>query len=177
MEQVRDEKEQWIESAEESAIERWSRRKLAAGGRSQHAGSSEAAPAPGASRAAECPPPTDPEMPPLEDLTVQSDLSPFFSPGVSEDLRLAALRQVFGLPAYNLTDGLDDYAEDYRVYRPLGDLVTQALRRHRERLTAAGRASTGEQVSSASSEQAAMPQPAMLETETPDDPPEPGRIS
>ncbi len=86
---------------------------------------------------------TDAEMPPLELLDADSDLSGFLSSGVSEELRRDAFRRVFSQPRFNLTDGLDDYAGDYRSYRPLGDLVTEGLRRHRERLERLASAARG----------------------------------
>lgn len=88
---------------------------------------------------AEPPPLTDADMPPIESLHAGSDLSGFFSKGVSAALRRAALRHVFAQPAYNVRDGLNDYDGDYTVFEPLGDTVTSdmkfhAARRERERL-------------------------------------------
>lgn len=74
---------------------------------------------------------TDADMPPLESIGPGSDISDFLSPGVSETLRNQALRRLFHLPAYNVTDGLDDYAENYNNFQALGDVMT-ADRRYRE---------------------------------------------
>ena len=41
---------------------------------------------------------------------------------VSDELRRSALRKLFGLPRFNFCDGLDDYAEDFTRFEPLGDL-------------------------------------------------------
>jgi len=71
---------------------------------------------------------TDQDMPPLESLDEQSDYSGFLSPGVSEKLRRQALRKLFHLDLYNVTDGLDDYAEDYTKFDLLGNIVTADMR-------------------------------------------------
>jgi hypothetical protein len=98
-------------------------------------------------------------MPSLESLDGLSDLSDFFSPGVSEELRRLALRKVFATPRYNVTDGLDDYAGDYSHYRPLGDLVTAGLRRHRERLERVAARATREPGEGSSSPSESAPEP------------------
>ena len=47
---------------------------------------------------------------------------------------LAALRQLFRSPKFNVIDGLDDYCEDYTRFDPLGSIMTAELRHHAERL-------------------------------------------
>lgn len=76
---------------------------------------------------------SDADMPPLESLDEHSDYSGFLSSGVSEKLRKRALRKLFHLDVYNLTDGLDDYAEDYTKFAALGDILTADLRLMRQR--------------------------------------------
>ncbi len=83
---------------------------------------------------------TDEEMPPLESLGPDSDYSDFLSKAVSPELRRAALRKLFSSPKFNVTDGLDDYAEDYTQHAPLGDIVTAEMRHRLE--AAAARAGT-----------------------------------
>ena len=89
------------------------------------------------------PPPiplTDADMPPVEGLDFGSDFSGFLSPKVSDALRRAALRKLFHSPALNVVDGLDEYADDFTQFEPLGDLITadmkhqmvQALEREKE---------------------------------------------
>lgn len=75
---------------------------------------------------------TDDDMPPLESLDADSDYSGFLSPGVSESLRNAALRKMFLSPKYNFTDGLDDYADDFTKFEPLGDIITADMRHQME---------------------------------------------
>lgn len=79
---------------------------------------------------------TDAEMPELSTIGDESDVSPFFSPGVSDDLRQAALKRLFRGPKFNIRDGLDDYDEDYRNFEALGDIVTTEMQRQQERLEA-----------------------------------------
>lgn len=74
------------------------------------------------------PPLTDADMPPIESLDESSDYSGFLSEQVSEGLRRAALRKLFHGSAFNVIDELDDYAEDFTTFAPLGDLVTADMR-------------------------------------------------
>ena len=75
----------------------------------------------------------DEDMPPIESIDENSDVSEFFSPGVSEALRKSALRKLFHSPAFNIVDGLDDYDDDFATFEALGDLVTSDMR-HQEEL-------------------------------------------
>lgn len=74
----------------------------------------------------------DADMPPLESLGEDSDYSGFLSPGVSEELRSLALRKLFHLPQFNVTDGLNDYDEDYTQFDTLGTVLTHDMRRLRD---------------------------------------------
>lgn len=75
---------------------------------------------------------TDEDMPPLESLDQDSDYSGFLSPGVSDALRNAALKRMFLSPKYNIVDGLDDYADDFTKFEPLGDIITADMRHQME---------------------------------------------
>ena len=70
----------------------------------------------------------DEDMPPVDALDENSDVSDFFSPEVSEKLRTAALRRFFHSPAFNIVDGLDDYDDDFTNFTALGDIVTAEMR-------------------------------------------------
>lgn len=76
---------------------------------------------------------TDADMPPLEQLTDESDYSDFLSPSVSDALRKLALRKLFHLPLFNVVDGLDDYAEDFTKFAALGDIIPHDMKRMLER--------------------------------------------
>jgi hypothetical protein len=71
---------------------------------------------------------TDADMPPIESLTENSDYSVFLSPGVSEELRRAALRKLFRLPMFSTCGELDGEYYDCRGYLPLGDTITHEMR-------------------------------------------------
>lgn len=78
-------------------------------------------------------PPGDEDMPPVESLTAESDYSPFLSPRVSAYLQRQALRKLFGIPSFNLRDGLDDYDDDFTTFAALGDVITADIRHRLER--------------------------------------------
>ncbi|MES9897176.1 MAG: DUF3306 domain-containing protein, partial [Candidatus Thiodiazotropha endolucinida] len=54
------------------------------------------------------------------------------SPRVSDQLRQVALRKLFHSAAFNVCDGLDDYAEDFTSFEKLGDVMTADLRHRLE---------------------------------------------
>lgn len=110
--------------AGEDVLRRWSRRKQAARADAVQPQPDHTAPATG-----DEPPP----LPPLETLHADSDYSGFMHPKVSDELRRVALRSLFRSAKFNLVDGLDDYAEDYRSFESLGAVVTADLRHHKER--------------------------------------------
>jgi len=56
---------------------------------------------------------TDADMPDLDSLNDESDVSMFFAKGVSQALRQKALRKLFHQPSYNTISELDEYIEDY----------------------------------------------------------------
>ncbi|MDP6656427.1 MAG: DUF3306 domain-containing protein, partial [SAR324 cluster bacterium] len=68
------------------------------------------------------------ELTALEDLGSESDYTQFMSPEVSESIRKLALRKLFSGAEFNITDGLDDYDEDYTSFAPLGNVITQEMK-------------------------------------------------
>jgi len=59
------------------------------------------------------------ELPPIESLHEDSEVSMFLGEGISETLKRQALRKLFHLGKFNICDGLDDYAEDYTIFEKL----------------------------------------------------------
>lgn len=70
---------------------------------------------------------TDADMPDLTTINAKSDMSMFWSSGVSAELRRQALRKFFHQPEFNFRDPLDDYALDYsqpkKLVQEVGDKV------------------------------------------------------
>lgn len=112
---------------EEGFVARWSRRKRAA----------QVAPAAVTVAPPATPDPaqvlTDADMPPIESLTLDSDFTPFLSPGVSESLRRLALRKLFAAPAFNTRCPLDSEYYDCANMTPLGSIITHEMREAIER--------------------------------------------
>lgn len=117
----------------QSRLSRWSQRKQLAREQDQLLSEQPAATEITEPEADEEPLLCDEDMPALDTIDANSDLSCFFNKGVSEKLRQAALRQLFRCPALNITDGLNDYDEDYTSFEPLGDIITSDMRYHAAR--------------------------------------------
>jgi hypothetical protein len=118
-------------NSQEDFLARWSRRKLdARRDAPELPGNATAADTPSGTPAGE---PerelTDADMPPIEALEADSDYAAFLSPGVSDDLRQQALRKLFSQPDFNITDGLNDYDEDFTQFADLGSIVTHEMKR------------------------------------------------
>ena len=60
-----------------------------------------------------------PQLPPVDELTLDSDFRGFFHPKVDEDVKRAALKKLFSDPHFNVMDGLDTYSDDYSKADPL----------------------------------------------------------
>lgn len=122
-----------------SFLSRWSQRKAW-----DRAGKTNSIPAPNDDPHPSEPPespmeaalPTDAHMPPIEALNETSDYRDFLSPQVSEELKRIALRKLFHQSKFNYRDGLDDYDEDYRLFTPLGEVITADMRHQLERQAA-----------------------------------------
>jgi hypothetical protein len=119
-------------------LRRWAKRKaqVAApevGKPVELAGPDVTATVPDAATEAAAPVLTDADMPPIESLGDDSDYSPFFSPGVSEELRQAALRKLFRSASFNELCPLEGEFHDCRGYEPLGSIVTHEMKAQLER--------------------------------------------
>lgn len=87
---------------------------------------------------------TDEDMPSIESLGDDDDYSGFLNAGISPELRQKALWRLFRSSKFNVTDGLDDYAEDFTSFAPLGDIITSDMKHRMERLLAKEEASESE---------------------------------
>ena len=72
-------------------------------------------------------------LPSLDELGPDSDFQGFMKPGVDDGLRRAALKKLFGDPHFNVTDGLDVYAEDYTKLESMTPAMVAGLK-HTKRL-------------------------------------------
>lgn len=63
----------------------------------------------------------------VSQLTAQSDFKPFVAPGVSAEVRNAAMRKLFTDPHYNVMDRLDTYIDDYSQPDPIPEAMLRQL--------------------------------------------------
>jgi hypothetical protein len=110
----------------EPFLDRWSRRKLEA---EQPESPVEVADDPSPPEPQPAAESTDADLPSPDSLDDDADYTVFLAPGISADLRRRALQRLFSLSRFNGGDGLDEYAEDFTCFPPLGDLVTREMRR------------------------------------------------
>ena len=61
----------------------------------------------------------EPDLPPVESLTPESDYTPFMRTEVDPKVRQQALRTLFRDPRFNVMDGLDVYIDDYSKPDPI----------------------------------------------------------
>jgi hypothetical protein len=102
----------------EPFLSRWARRKEEARSQPQEPVREKAA-------AAESPAPA---LPPIDQLTPESDFRAFFHPKVDEGVRRAALKKLFSDPHFNVMDGLDTYIDDYSKTEPIPAEMMAGLR-------------------------------------------------
>src|SRR5687767_10969296 len=108
------------EDRNETFFARWSRVKT------QTRDSAATAPAPVTPPHAEADEP--PQLPPVEELTIDSDFRDFFHPKVDENVRRSALRKLFSDPHFNVMDGLDVYIDDYSKTEPIPPAMLASLK-------------------------------------------------
>ena len=72
-------------------------------------------------------PTTEPVLPPVESLTLDSDFTVFLKPKVDESLKRQALKKLFADPHFNVMDGLDVYIDDYTKSDPIPPDVLERL--------------------------------------------------
>jgi hypothetical protein len=103
------------------SLARWSRRKLEAA----KVAPAATPPATGGAPAATAPTPL--VLPPVESLTFASDFAAYLHPEVDEQVKRAALQQLFRDPRFNVMDGLDTYIGDYTQADPIAPDVLAGL--------------------------------------------------
>lgn len=79
-----------------------------------------------------------PELPPIDELTAESDFRPFMDPRVPDALRRLALKKLYADPHFNVQDMLDDFAEDYTLLETLPAGMASKLAHARRTLLGRG---------------------------------------
>jgi hypothetical protein len=113
--------------AQEPFLSRWSRKKQEA---------REQPPEPTRDKAVDPKSPV-PELPPIDELTPESDFRAFFHPKVDENVRRAALKKLFSNPHFNVMDGLDTYIDDYSKTEPIPAAMLAGLKQAQDILRSA----------------------------------------
>ena len=72
-------------------------------------------------------------LPPVEQLTPESDFAPFMNPKVDGETRRTALKKLFADPHFNVPDPFEAYSEDYTVGEPIPIEMLKTLN-HAKRL-------------------------------------------
>ena len=68
-----------------------------------------------------------PPLPPVEQLTPQSDFSGFMNPKVEDALRRVALKKLFSDPHFNIPDPYEAYSGDYTGGEPIPPAMLATL--------------------------------------------------
>ena len=76
----------------------------------------------------ETPPPT---LPPVENLTPESDFTGFMHPKVDEALRRVALKKLFSDPHFNVPDPFEAYSGDWTGGEPISEELLATLNQAR----------------------------------------------
>jgi len=113
--------------AQEPFLSRWSRKKREV---------REQPPEPNGEKALDPKSPA-PELPPIDQLTPESDFRAFFHPKVDENVRRAALKKLFSDPHFNVMDGLDTYIDDYSKTEPIPAAMLAGLKQAQDILRSA----------------------------------------
>ena len=114
--------------------------------------------------------PNEIELPDLDSLGEDSDYSMFMSPEVDEKLKKLALRKLFNAPFFNVTDGLNDYDDNFTTFEALGDIVTSDMKFHQERKKAEREEREREAAAKETEEQEEVETLASEETKPEDEP-------
>jgi hypothetical protein len=72
-----------------------------------------------------------PALPPVEQLTPESDFKDFMHPKVKEELRRLALKKLFTDPHFNLPDPFEPFSGDWTVGEPISPELLATLNQAR----------------------------------------------
>ena len=72
-----------------------------------------------------------PVLPPLDQLTLDSDFTAFMQPKVEDALRRAALKKLFSDPRFNIPDPFEAYSGDWTGGEPISEEMLATLNQAR----------------------------------------------
>lgn len=114
-----------ISEDKEAFLSRWSRLKREKEPAPERP--ADPAPAPASTAPAPATGEAGPQLPPVESISLETDIKPFLQPEVDDALRRVALKKLFQDPHFNVMDGLDVYIDDYNMPDPLPESVLEQL--------------------------------------------------
>lgn len=110
----------------EAFLSRWSRLKRDEAAKAGEAAKAKAVDAP-APAGEEAPQEALPPLPPVEELTPESDYAPFMNAKVPLETRRAALKKLFADPKFGLPDPYEAYSEDWTVGEAISPQMLKTL--------------------------------------------------
>ena len=75
-----------------------------------------------------------PELPPVEQLTPQSDFKDFMHPKVEDALRRVALKKLFSDPHFNVPDAFEPFSGDWTGGEPIPQAMLEQLEQMKQLL-------------------------------------------
>ena len=72
-----------------------------------------------------------PALPPVDELTPESDFAPFMHPKVTDALRRVALKKLFADPRFNVPDPYEAYSGDWTGGDPISEELLKTLNQAR----------------------------------------------
>ena len=122
----------------EAFLTRWSRLKTEARETPDDAGGESAGPAlpaagAGSPMGADAAPAPQ-ALPPVHELSPDSDFKPFMHPQVDQGTRRAALKRLFADSRFNVPDPFEAYSEDYTVGEPIPPEMLKTLKQAKKLL-------------------------------------------
>ena len=116
----------------------------------------------------------DAPLPPVEELTADSDFRPFMGAKVDPGTRRSALKKLFTDAHYNVPDPFEAYSEDYTKSDPIPEVMLKAINRVRdvavkgeEKVVEEERLAQEAQASAEKTESAPIEKPIQEQTDVP----------
>lgn len=75
-----------------------------------------------------------PDLPPVDQLTPESDFKSFMHPRVGDALRRVALKRLFSDPHFNIPDPFEPFSGDWTVGEPISEKMLASLEQMKQML-------------------------------------------